>query len=97
MADLTRNDVLKLAQLARLNLADDEVETFKNELDEILHYVELLDNVDITGLEPTSQVTGLVNVTRDDTVKDYGYSPEELLKNVPDTLEDHIKVKRMIG
>jgi aspartyl-tRNA(Asn)/glutamyl-tRNA(Gln) amidotransferase subunit C len=97
MADLTRDDVLKLAQLARLNLADDEVETFKNELDEILHYVELLDNVDITGLEPTSQVTGLVNVTRDDTVKDYGYSSEGLLKNVPDTLEDHIKVKRMIG
>ncbi|MEO6513540.1 MAG: Asp-tRNA(Asn)/Glu-tRNA(Gln) amidotransferase subunit GatC [Candidatus Saccharimonadales bacterium] len=97
MADLTRDDVLKLAQLARLELADDEVESFKNELDEILHYVELLDNADIEGLEPTSQVTGLVNVERHDVFKDYGYTPKDLLENVPDTLDDHIKVKRMIS
>jgi aspartyl-tRNA(Asn)/glutamyl-tRNA(Gln) amidotransferase subunit C len=97
MADLTRDDVLKLAQLARLDLADDEVETFKNELDEILQYVEMLDNVDVSGLEPTSQVTGLVNVTRDDTVKNYGYTPDDLLKNVPERQDDLIKVKRMLG
>jgi aspartyl-tRNA(Asn)/glutamyl-tRNA(Gln) amidotransferase subunit C len=97
MADLTRDDVLKLAQLARLDLADDEVETFKNELDEILQYVEMLDNVDVSGLEPTSQVTGLVNVTRDDTAKNYGYTPDDLLKNVPERQDDLIKVKRMLG
>ena len=97
MAELSRDDVLKLAQLARLQLADDEVETFKNELDEILHYVELLDNVDVSGFEPTSQVTGLVNVTRDDTIRAYGYRPEDLLKNVPTTQDGQIKVKRMIG
>lgn len=97
MADLTRDDVLKLAQLARLELSDDEVETFKNELDEILKYVEQLDDVDVAGLEPTSQVTGLTNVTREDIVKDYGYTPADLLKNVPVTQDDHIKVKRMLG
>ena len=97
MADLTRDDVLKLAQLARLDLSDDEIETFKNELDEILHYVKQLDSVDTEGLEPTSQVTGLTNVTRKDSVKDYGYTPADLLRNVPDTQDDQIKVKRMIG
>jgi aspartyl-tRNA(Asn)/glutamyl-tRNA(Gln) amidotransferase subunit C len=97
MADLTRDDVLKLAQLARLDLSDDEVESFKNELAEILQYVEMLDNVDVNGLEPTSQVTGLVNVSRDDTVKDYGYTATDLLQNVPERQEDLIKVKRMIG
>jgi aspartyl-tRNA(Asn)/glutamyl-tRNA(Gln) amidotransferase subunit C len=97
MADLTRDNVLKLAQLARLDLSADEVETFKNELDEILHYVEQLDTVDVSGLEPTSQVTGLENVTRDDTIKDYGYTPEDLLKNVPETQDAQIKVKRMIS
>ncbi len=97
MADLTRDDVLKLARLARLDLSEEEVESFRAELDEILHYVEQLDGVDISGLEPTSQVTGLVNVTREDVEKSYGYAPGDLLKNVPTTHSDHIKVKRMIG
>jgi len=97
MADLTRDDVLKLARLARLDLSDEEIEQFSKELTAILHYVEQLQAVDITGLEPTNQVTGLTNVTRKDEVINYGYAPKELLKNVPAVLDDHIKVKRMIG
>jgi|SRR5882757_2495970 len=96
MADLTRDDVLKLAQLARLRLSDDEIAEYQKELAEILHYVELLGDIDISGLEPTSQVTGLINVTRDDEIIDYGYEPHELLKNVPTVEADQIKVKRMI-
>lgn len=97
MADLTRGDVLKLARLARLDLSDDEIELFSKELTVILHYVEQLQSVDVTGLQPTNQVTGLKNVTRKDEVIDYGYVPKELLKNVPQILDDHIRVKRMIG
>lgn len=97
MADLTRDDVLKLARLARLDLSDEEIEQFSKELTAILHYVEQLQAVDVTGLEPTNQVTGLTNVTRKDEVINYGYAPKELLKNVPEVLDDHIKVKRMIG
>lgn len=97
MTDLTRDDVLKLAQLARLRLSDEEVEEFRRELAEILGYVAQLDGVDVSGLEPTSQVTGLTNVTRDDVTIDYGYAPEDLLQNVPTTEADQIKVKRMIA
>lgn len=97
MAKLTRDDVLHLAQLARISLSDDEVEEFSEELSAILQYVELLSNVDVSGLKPTNQVTGLTNVMREDVVKDYGYQPQELLKNVPNTQDDQIKVKRMIG
>ncbi|HEY1835503.1 MAG TPA: Asp-tRNA(Asn)/Glu-tRNA(Gln) amidotransferase subunit GatC [Candidatus Saccharimonadales bacterium] len=97
MADLSRDDVLKLARLARLDLTDEEIERFAKELTEILHYVEQLQAVDVNGLEPTNQVTGLTNVMRKDEVVDYGYAPKELLKNVPEVLDDHIKVKRMIG
>lgn len=97
MADLSRDDVLKLAALARLDLTDEEVEEFAHELTDILHYVEQLQSVDVTGLGPTNQVTGLTNVTRQDVVKDYGYDPKDLLKNVPETEDDQIKVKRMIG
>ncbi len=97
MADLTRDDVLKLARLARIDMSDDELTEFTAEFNEILIYVEQLQAVDVDGLQPTSQVTGLVNVTRDDVVKDYGYDPKTLLKNVPETDGDLIKVDRMIG
>jgi aspartyl-tRNA(Asn)/glutamyl-tRNA(Gln) amidotransferase subunit C len=97
MAQLSRDDVLKLARLARIGLTDDEVEEFSSELNEILLYVEQLQSVDIDGLEPTSQVTGLTNVTRPDAVQDYGYEPEDLRANVPAMQDGQIKVKRMIG
>lgn len=97
MAQLTREDILKLAQLSRLGLTNAEVDEFAGELNAILGYVEQLSDVDVKGLEPTSQVTGLTNVTRADTVKNYGYKPSDLLENVPNKEKDLIKVKRMIG
>lgn len=97
MSNLSREEVLKLAQLARLALTDDEVEEFRRELSDILQYVDQLQAVDITGLKPTNQVTGLTNVMRDDVPRDYGYDPRDLLKNVPNVQDDQIKVKRMIG
>jgi len=97
MAKLTREDVLKLARLARLKLSDEEIDEYSTELTSILQYVEQLQAVDVSGLEPTNQVTGLTNVTRDDVVKDYGYAPAELLKNLPDQQDSQIKVKRMLG
>lgn len=86
-----------MAQLARLALTDEEVDEFGRELSEILQYVEQLQSVDISGLEPTHQVTGLVNVMRDDEEKNYGYAVDDLLKNVPVAQDRQIKVKRMIG
>lgn len=97
MARLTRDDVLHLAQLARISLSDDEVDEFSEELSAILQYVEQLSSVDVAGLRPTNQVTGLTNVMRDDIVKDYGYAPQDLLKNVPAVQDNQLKVRRMIG
>jgi len=97
MASLTRDDILKLAKLARLKLTEDEIAEYQRELADILQYVEQLNDVDVLGLEPTSQVTGLVNVSRKDEEIDYGYAPLDLLKNVPEVEDNLIKVKRMIG
>lgn len=97
MAKLSTDDVLKLAQLARISLSDDEVAEFSEELSAILQYVEQLSGVDVADLRPTNQVTGLTNVMREDEVKDYGYKPEDLLKNVPRTQDNQLKVKRMIS
>src|ERR1051326_3957837 len=97
MAQLTRDDVLKLARLARIELEEDELDTFVEEFGAILHYVEQLQSVDVEGLEPTTQVSGLTNVMRPDEVIDYGYKAKELLNNVPKIENDQIKVKRMVG
>ena len=97
MTKFTRDDVLKLARLARIDLGEDEIEQFTREFNDILQYVEQLQKVDVTGLQPTSQVTGLTNVTRDDEIRDYGYAPAKLLENVPAVQDSQIKVKRMIA
>lgn len=96
MAKLTEEDVLKLARLSRLHLSDAEKEQFKNEIEAILGYVEQLQGVDLGDVKPTNQVTGLENVMRPDEVKDYGVTPEELLKNAPATQDGLIKVRRVL-
>lgn len=96
---LTKDQVLQLATLCRLQLSDDEVELFQDQLSDILNYVQQLESVDTEGLKPTYQVTGLTsqdpNATREDVVTTQ-VSHEELMKNVPDSKGRHIKVKRMI-
>jgi len=97
MTKLSRDDVLKLARLARIDLTDNEVKEFAAEFDAILAYVDQLQQADIEGVEPTSQVTGLTNVMRPDVVRNYGYEAKDLLQNVPQTQDEQIKVKRMLG
>jgi aspartyl-tRNA(Asn)/glutamyl-tRNA(Gln) amidotransferase subunit C len=96
MADLSRDDVLQLAQLAKLKLSEEEIAQFQKELAEILDYVEKISEVDVTGLQPTTQVTGLTNVTRNDVVRQYQADQQALLKNLPDRQGNSIKVRRVL-
>ena len=97
MAKITREEILKLARLSRLHLNEDEVQEFTDEIGKIIDFVKVLDNVDVSGLRPTYQVTGSENITRSDEVIDYKINQEDLLKNLPDREGNLIKVKRMIG
>lgn len=98
MAKLTRDDILYLAQLARLELSEEEIEKFQEELAAILGYVDQLQTVDTKGLKATTQVTGLANVTREDTAIEYPATGSALLDLAPHTDTDgHLKVKRMVS
>ncbi len=97
MSKFTDEEILKLAKLSRLKLTKDEIAKYKSELSAIVEYVEILQSVDVSGLEPTSQVTGLVDVMRTDSLVDYGTDQQSLLKNAPAIQEKKFKVKRMIG
>ena len=96
MAQLTNNDVLDLAKLAKLSLSNEEVEHFKKDLVEILNFVEKLNELNTEGLEPTHQVTGLTNVMRQDKVQDYGIERKAILDNVPQTDGNQIKVRKVL-
>ena len=96
MTQISRDNVLHLAQLSKLELADAEIDGLRTDISNILGYVEQLNKLDTIGIEPTYQVTGLSNVWRDDTVIDYGISREELLARSPEVADFQIKVPKVL-
>ena len=92
---LTKEDVVKIAKLARIELTETEVEKFQKDLSAVLEYVDELKQVDVTGLEEVSQVTGLVNVQRDDKVVEAN-NIEEILSQAPEIKDGYYKVKAIL-
>lgn len=88
-------DVKHVAKLANLPLTTDEEKKFEAQLGETLDYVSTLDKIDTSNVEPTSQVTGLENVTREDKVIP-SFSQEEALRNAESTYKGFIKVKAIL-
>jgi len=66
------------------------------DLGNILGYVELLNNLDTSDVEPTYQVTGLQNVWREDKVINYGVTREELLARAPESVDNQVKVPKVL-
>ena len=86
--------VLDVAQLARIELSKAEETKFAGQLGAVLENFELLNEIEITGVEPTAQVTGLSNVFRDDEIRNPSgkKSRDELLSNAPNIENGSIKV-----
>lgn len=96
MSKITPDEVRRIAALANIGLEEAEIKKMATELDQIVGFVEQLQQVDTEGVEPTNQVTGLVDVWREDEVKS-NYSREELLANAPAQENGFIKVKRVLN
>ena len=92
---LTKEQIQHVAILARLGLSDTEVAKFQTQMTGILDYVDILNEVNTEGVEPTAQVTGLTNVMRPDEAKPGILAdPEKLLACSPLPIEkNQIKVK----
>lgn len=94
---LTKAQVEHIAKLAKLKLTDEEVERFAHQLTDILSYVEMLKELDTSGVPETCQVTGLSNVTREDETRAPICTPDELLDCSPLPKLDHqIRIKRIM-
>jgi aspartyl-tRNA(Asn)/glutamyl-tRNA(Gln) amidotransferase subunit C len=101
MTDTTKttisiDDVYYVAGLAKIAVSEDEAAKLQTQLDAILGYVQQLNELDTTGVEPTYQVTGLTNVDRTDEMIDYGVDQQALLKNVPHVQDNQIKVPKVL-
>jgi aspartyl-tRNA(Asn)/glutamyl-tRNA(Gln) amidotransferase subunit C len=79
--------VRRIAHLARIAVAEDEIEHLRGELNAMLAFVEQLGEVDIAGVEPMTSVTPMAMKMREDVVTD-GNIADEIVKNAPAT-EDH--------
>ncbi len=96
MSKFTKSEVEQVASLARIGVSDVEKDELTQSLSSILEFVDALQAVDTKGVAPTSQVTGLEDVLREDEVVRCELSRDELLANAPATLEGYVKVKRVL-
>ena len=88
-------DIEKVARMARLELLEEEKETFGNQLEQILTYMEQLNRLDTTGVEPTSHAIPIQNAFREDETKS-SFPHEEVLGIAPEEEDGHFRVPRII-
>lgn len=96
MSTITTDDVHHLAQLSSLQLSDSEVENLRADLENIINYINQLNEVDTSGVEPTYQVTGLENVWRGDEIDAGSVTPEQLLDLAAEQSGHCVKVLKVL-
>jgi aspartyl-tRNA(Asn)/glutamyl-tRNA(Gln) amidotransferase subunit C len=90
-------NVRDVAHLARIRLTDDEVSEYQGQMDEILKYVEQLNQIDVEGIEPTAHAEDVFNVIREDkAISTHQLSQEAALRNAPESAHDQIKMPKVV-
>ncbi len=92
---ITKKDVIHVANLARLGLNDEETIKYEKELNDVLNFMDKLNELNTEGIEPTSHVLDIHNVFRADEVED-SLDVEDVLANAPDRDDDYFKVPSIL-
>ena len=92
---LSREQVLHIAELAKIGLTEDETECFCEQLSAILDHFKVLDQIDTDAIPPTAMVINQHNVLRDD-ISAPSLPVELALANAPQTSEQHVLVKAIL-
>lgn len=95
LTNISEDTVLKVANLAKLEVSNEEAGTFATQLDKIIEMVEKLNELDTQNVEPTSHAIDVSNVLREDVAKP-GLKREKVLRNAPDTQDGMFKVPTII-
>ncbi|ADD42052.1 Asp-tRNA(Asn)/Glu-tRNA(Gln) amidotransferase subunit GatC [Stackebrandtia nassauensis] len=96
MTAISRDEVAHLAHLARLDVTEDELDRFAQQLDVILQSVQRINEVAAEDIPPTSHAVPLTNVYRDDEPRP-SLSRADALAGAPDTDQDRFRVPRILG
>ncbi len=96
MSTISRDEVARLAKLARLALTDEEISGFAGQLDAILGYVGAIQAVDVTGVAATDNPIKNVNVTRPDGVA-ASLTQAEALAEAPAVVDERFAVPQILG
>ncbi len=93
---LSKDDVKKIADLAKLQLSEEEIEKFLPQLQQILDNAKMLDEVDTEGVEPIAQITGIDNMVYEDIMASENLG-SKLLEQSPQPIERNmIKVSNIL-
>ena len=93
---LSKEDVLKIAKLSKLEFSENEIEKFRTDLNKIFDHMEELNSVDTSDVEPLFNVLDLKDVLRKDIVRDSGIK-KDILKNAPNSDDAFIIVPKVVG
>lgn len=94
---LTKEEVKKIAALARIGISKEEVEKHQKDLSAVLDYFKKLEELDTTDTEVIGHITGREDVWREDQAEAFGdLGKEAILKNAPETKDGYLKVKSVL-
>jgi aspartyl-tRNA(Asn)/glutamyl-tRNA(Gln) amidotransferase subunit C len=93
---LRREDVAKVAALARLTLSEDELDTFTDQLSQVLEHAKDIEALDLEGVAATAHPFGLMNVVREDVLRP-SLARDEVLAVAPDAEDGRFAVPRIMG
>ena len=96
MSDTSKIDINYVAQLARIELSDEEKERYSLQLEHILQYCEKINKIDVSGVEPTAHAFPLYNVLQEDE-EGPCFTPEEALMNAPAQRNNQIVVPKVVN
>ncbi|QQK75370.1 Asp-tRNA(Asn)/Glu-tRNA(Gln) amidotransferase subunit GatC [Salicibibacter cibarius] len=95
MAEITKEQVKHVADLARLTFSDDELETFAKQMGDVIKYAERLNELDTEDVVPTTHVMDVRNVLREDEVRP-SMKREDVLKNAPASKDGQFEVPSVL-
>ena len=93
--NITIDEVKRIAKLSKLDIPDDQLDYYAEEMDKILEYFKIISKVDTSNIEPLTHITENENITRED-VTDKSIENKEVIKNCPDSFGQYIKVPKVL-
>lgn len=93
---MDRNELKKTAELAMLHVSDEDLDALAGEVEKVLEYMNSMDEVDVSAVEPTAHAMKEQRELREDQVYESPEQRESLLKEAPDREGDHIRIPNVL-